>query len=173
MRALIAMLTLITVIGCSIIGRPSVDDHADENAMFSGVPMDELNQEPQIAEIPDHGGWMTGFHFSVDLTEQQEAYLLGGIIGVFRMSGGKTDGSVMIFLYDGKTQSASVTADFATNIVEFWSTVDRETYTKRTYEGDPDKVLAYLSDGTCGNPKIETGRIADEVKVILSKKVTL
>lgn len=174
MRWVIAAFALVTVMACSMIKgavyhtiKPAEQSEPD---IMGNIPPAELEQDPGFAEVPEHGGWMIGMHFSIDLTDQQDAYFLGGFIGLLRQNGQSTDGKVAIFLYEGKTESVSVTADYVSNVVEFWSTKDRETYTKRTFEGDPDMILSYLSDGTCGNPKVENGKIMDEVKPKLGKK---
>lgn len=172
LRNILAVVLAIGMVSCSACSLVTKMNEEDKVAKaMSTIPEAELNQDPQFGELPDNAGWLFAMKFTRPLTEQQASILLGSGIMVVRLNNRKTDGKVVIFAYISTEKSVSVAADYGKNEIEFWETDDRETYTKRTYEGDPDTVLQYLAEGiSCGNPKVETGRIEDEGKPHLGSR---
>lgn len=156
------------LLGCAVLRAQSPED-----SILSNIPDAEIMQDPAFMNLPDDAGFFFGYQFSHELNDAQVALLLSAIIDIARDKKIDLSTRVVIFGYESPEKSASMTADYVAHEVEYWETPNGEDYVKRTFSGDVDSILGYLRTGVAGNPKVESGKITDEVVKSRGKRVTL
>jgi hypothetical protein len=148
---------------------------------MSGMSDEEIDQTPQLGHLPEEAGIFVNYRFTTrDLTETEDFRLLRAVIArIEELNEDQTTsflfllaGKVVIFFYEGKTLDVSATADYGVGVVELWTSVrGNDWYVKKTYKGDPDDLLEYLKKGFVGTPTVEEGKVSEEPKTSLGKKL--
>lgn len=124
----------------------------------------DLTQSTKVVELPDNAGYMFMAKFGADLTDVQLVYMMGGLLNYLGSQRVHVRGKVVVYAVEMPSRAASVTADYVSNELEIWYTMNdnADVYTKKIYRGNIALTIDQIVDGSAPDPSIETGKVADE-----------